>query len=125
MIEQCLGLKVNLNPDTVTPGILNNCIEEVVKSLDNTLKVKTVNESDITKIEEVTGNQTLGEIGDKVKTMIREYLANLDKKEQKESADISKQLSLKSPNDLSPNGESPNIKSRTNAHKDFEEQVQT
>ena len=34
MIEQCIGLKINLNPQTVTPAILNNCIEDVIKNLD-------------------------------------------------------------------------------------------
>lgn len=50
--------------------------------------------------------------------MIREYLADLDKKEQGESADIVRQISH---NEQASDGQ----KSRTNAQKDFEEQVQT
>lgn len=40
--------------------ILNDCIEQVIKYLDETLKVKNVNESDTQKVEIVIGNNVVG-----------------------------------------------------------------
>lgn len=64
-----------------------------MKSLENTLKIKSVNESDLKLVEQVIGDLTVREVGEKVKIMIREHLANLDKKEQGESANIVRQIS--------------------------------